>query len=52
MAEALRSQGVADELARAALAYARAQHLKVKTSCSFMAGFAQCHCTKYAALLT
>ncbi|RYJ06062.1 MAG: hypothetical protein EON52_08315, partial [Actinomycetales bacterium] len=37
--EALRGQGVADELARAALAFARAQHLKVKTSCTFMKGF-------------
>ena len=42
---------MADELARAALAYARAQHLKVKTSCTFMAGFVQRHRAEYADLL-
>ena len=49
--EALRGQGVADELARAALAYAREQKLKVKTSCKFMAGFVQKHHAEYAGLL-
>ena len=49
--EALRGQGVADELARAALAFARAQHLKVKTSCKFMAGFVQKHHAEYADML-
>ena len=49
--EALRGQGVADELARAALAYARGAGLKVKTSCTFMAGFVQKHPAQYADLL-
>jgi uncharacterized protein len=49
--KALRGQGVADELARAALAFARAQHLKVKTSCKFMAGFVTKHHAEYADLL-
>ena len=49
--EALRGQGVADELARAALAYAREQHLKVKTTCTFMAGFVQKHHAEYADIL-
>ena len=49
--EALRGQGVADELARAALAYAREQHLKVKTTCTFMAGFVKKHHAEYADIL-
>ena len=49
--EALRGQGVADELARAALAFARQEKLKVKTSCTFMAGFVSRHPTEYADLL-
>ncbi|MGI4737322.1 MAG: GNAT family N-acetyltransferase [Janthinobacterium lividum] len=49
--ESLRGQGVADELARAGLAFARAQHLKVRTSCEFMAAFAQRHHTEYADVL-
>ena len=49
--EALRGQGVADELARAALAFARKEHLKVKTSCTFMASFVQRHSDEYADLL-
>jgi predicted GNAT family acetyltransferase len=49
--EHLRGQGVADELARAALTYAREQHLKVRTSCTFMAGFVQRHHAEYADLL-
>ncbi|MFD1469479.1 GNAT family N-acetyltransferase [Hymenobacter caeli] len=49
--EALRGQGVADELARAALAYARAQHLKARTSCEFMAGFVQRHRAEYVDIL-
>ena len=49
--EALRGQGVADELARTALAFAREHHLKVKTSCTFMAGFVQRHHAEYADLL-
>ena len=38
-----RGQGLADELARAGLAYARQQHLHVRTSCEFMAAFVQRH---------
>lgn len=49
--EGLRGQGVADELARAGLAFARAQHLQVRTSCEFMAAFAQRHRTEYADVL-
>jgi predicted GNAT family acetyltransferase len=49
--EALRGQGVAEELARAALAYAREQHLMVQTSCKFMRGFVRRHHAEYAALL-
>ena len=49
--EALRGRGVADELARAALAYARAQHLQVRTSCEFVADFVQRHRAEYADLL-
>lgn len=49
--EALRGQGVADELARTGLAFARDQKLQVKTTCSFMAGFVQKHHAEYAALL-
>ena len=41
--EALRGQGLGDELARAGLAYAHAQGLKVKTSCPFMAAYVQRH---------
>jgi predicted GNAT family acetyltransferase len=49
--EALRGQGLADELARTALAFAREQKLKVKTSCKFMAGFVQKHHAEYADIL-
>jgi predicted GNAT family acetyltransferase len=46
-----RGQGQADELARTGLAYAREQHLKVRTSCEFMAAFAQRHHAEYADIL-
>jgi predicted GNAT family acetyltransferase len=49
--EGLRGQGVADELARTALAFAREHHLKVKTSCTFMAGFVKRHHDEYADIL-
>ena len=49
--EALRGQGVADELARTALAYAREHKLKVKTTCTFMAGFVKRHQAEYADIL-
>ena len=49
--EALRGQGLADELARAALAYARNEKLKVKTTCTFMAGFVKKHHAEYADIL-
>ena len=46
-----RGQGIADELARAGLAYARQQHLKVRTSCEFMEGFVQRHRAEYVDIL-
>jgi predicted GNAT family acetyltransferase len=46
-----RGQGLADELAQAGLAYARQQHLKVRTSCRFMAGYVQQHHQQYADIL-
>lgn len=49
--ETQRGQGVAEQLAEAALAYARQQHLKVRTSCEFMAGYVQRHHAQYADLL-
>ena len=49
--EALRGKGVADELARAALTFARDHKLKVKTSCTFMAGFVKKHHAEYADIL-
>ncbi len=39
--EAQRGQGLAEELARTGLAYARQQHLQVRTSCKFMRAFVQ-----------
>lgn len=41
--EELRGQGIAEELARAGLAYARQHQLKVRTSCEFMQGFVERH---------
>lgn len=49
--ESRRGQGEADELARAGLAYARQHHLRVRTSCEFMASFAQRHHAEYADVL-
>ncbi|MDB5234510.1 MAG: hypothetical protein JWR44_1503 [Hymenobacter sp.] len=49
--EELRGKGVADELARAALDFARHEHLKVKTTCTFMAGFVKRHHADYADIL-
>ncbi|HEX8326698.1 MAG TPA: GNAT family N-acetyltransferase [Hymenobacter sp.] len=49
--EGLRGQGVADELARAGLAYAKEEQLKVKTSCTFMASFVKRHHAEYADIL-
>ena len=49
--EGLRGQGVAEELARAGLDFARQEHLKVKTSCTFMAGFVGRHHAEYTDLL-
>ncbi|ALW86787.1 hypothetical protein AUC43_17895 [Hymenobacter sedentarius] len=51
VAEELRGEGVADELARAALEFARNEKLKVKTSCSFMAKFVRRNQSEYADLL-
>lgn len=49
--EGLRGHGVAEELARAGLAFAREEHLKVRTSCEFMAGFVRRHHADYADVL-
>ena len=49
--ETLRGQGVAEELARAGLVFARENHLKVKTTCKFMAGFVQRNHAEFAGLL-
>lgn len=49
--ESQRGQGVADQLAETALAYARQAHLKVRTSCEFMASYVQRHHQQYADLL-
>jgi len=46
-----RGQGTADELAHAGLAYARQQHLKVRTSCEFMQAFVQRHKGEYQDIL-
>jgi len=46
-----RGQGESDALARAGLAFARQQHLKVRTSCEFMAFFTQRHHTEYQDIL-
>jgi len=49
--EAQRGQGLAEELAVAGLTYARQQHLRVRTSCEFMAGYVQQHHDQYADIL-
>lgn len=46
-----RGQGESDALARAGLAYAREQHLRVQTSCEFMAFFTQRHRAEYQDIL-
>ena len=48
--EALRGQGLGEQLARAGLAHAREQQLRVRTSCSFMRQFVADH-AEYSALL-
>ena len=50
--EALRGQGLGDDLARAGLAFARENHLGVKTTCTFMAGFVKRHHAEYADILS
>ncbi|WP_310395330.1 GNAT family N-acetyltransferase [Hymenobacter sp.] len=49
--EALRGRGVAEEMARVALDFARAKHLRVKTTCTFVAGFVKRHHAEYADIL-
>ncbi|MDJ0364689.1 GNAT family N-acetyltransferase [Hymenobacter sp. H14-R3] len=49
--EAQRGQGIAEELAETALAYARQHQLRVRTSCEFMAGYVQRNESKYSDLL-
>ena len=46
-----RGQGTADELARAGLAYARKENLKVLTSCEFMEAFVQRNKGEYQDIL-
>lgn len=41
--EPMRGQGLAEELAKAGLAYAQQQQLQVQTSCRFMREFVQRH---------
>lgn len=43
VAEELRGKGLAEALAKAGLAYARQEGLKVRTSCKFMAGYVRQH---------
>ncbi|GAA4357147.1 hypothetical protein GCM10023185_21660 [Hymenobacter saemangeumensis] len=49
--ENLRGQGVGEELARAALDFARQEKLKVKTSCRYMASFVRRHPEEFSDLL-
>ena len=49
--EHLRGQGVGEELARTALAYARDQQLRVLTSCRFVAAYVKRHQAEYADIL-
>ena len=49
--ESWRGQGVGEALARRGLAYAREQHLRVRTSCEFMQRFVQTHHGEYQDLL-
>ena len=49
--EALRGQGLGDDLARAGLAFARENRLTVKTTCTFMAGFVKRHQAEYADIM-
>ncbi|RYU79566.1 GNAT family N-acetyltransferase [Hymenobacter persicinus] len=41
--EHLRGKGIGEQLAKTALDFARDQHLRVRTSCSFMRGFVEQH---------
>ena len=50
VAEELRGKGIGEQLARTALDFARDQHLRVRTSCSFMRGFVAQH-AEYQELL-
>lgn len=49
--EEARGQGQAEELARTGLAYARQEHLRVRTSCEFMQAFVQRHQQEYQDIL-
>jgi predicted GNAT family acetyltransferase len=51
VAQALRGQGVGEELAAAGLDFARKNNLKVKTTCTFMAGFVKRHHAEYGDIL-
>ncbi|QIL77501.1 MULTISPECIES: GNAT family N-acetyltransferase [Hymenobacter] len=50
--ENLRGQGVGEEMARTALAYARDQNLKVLTSCHFVEAFVKRNQAEYKDLLS
>lgn len=49
--EGLRGKGVAEQLARTALAYAREKHLKVIPTCQFVGSFVRRHRDEYQDLL-
>ena len=49
--ESLRGQGVGEALAQAGLAYARQEHLRVQTSCEFMAAYVRRHHAEYQDIL-
>lgn len=49
--EELRGQGVGEEMARTALAYARDHSLRVLTSCRFVAAYVKRHQAEYQDLL-
>ncbi|WP_400191631.1 GNAT family N-acetyltransferase [Hymenobacter sp. B81] len=49
--ESLRGQGLAEQLAQAALAWARQEKLRVRTSCRFMQAYVDRNRAEYADLL-